>query len=68
MRKLKKIDYGVLHFYAKCDSCGWSYSIGADNISCVDVENESINHVVNTGHKVSIETGTAFDFIIDENK
>lgn len=55
---MKKENYGVIHQVAYCDSCGKS---NEDYING-NARKWAWRHAKSTGHRVTVETGTAFQY------
>jgi len=55
---MKKENYGVIHQTAYCNECGKSN----DNYDDQRARKWGYAHAKATGHKVTVETGTAFQY------
>ena len=58
LMKIKAHRYGVIHYVAQCDTCGWN------DAGITEAERESVRyrtrkHVEETGHEVNVESGSS---------
>ena len=61
MNKVKVTRYGSIHYYAQCTVCDFDAGM------CADITHEKVRrlvrkHVLDTGHRVTLEAGTSTDY------
>ena len=56
MAKIKVVRSGIIHYHAMCFGCSWSDDGYKDRVG---LRNRVRKHVRETGHSVTIESGSA---------
>lgn len=60
MTKIKSTRYGAVHFHAVCGECGWTAAILTERYrTAQDVRNAVYKHIKETGHSVTVESGSS---------
>ena len=64
--KVKAKQYGTVHCYAQCWECGFDASMLTEQADTpADVRRLVRQHVLKTGHRVTIESGTSTDYSLE---
>jgi len=61
--KVRPNRYGIIHAWAQCNNCDWNEGIHIDDKNRMQkLRNKIYAHVKQTGHTVTLETGTSTDY------
>lgn len=58
---------GIIHMIAYCDQCKWDDAWGDGDRSQSAVRRAAKRHAHNTGHTVTLETGTSTTYSTDKD-
>lgn len=60
MTKIKSTRYRMIHYHAVCIGCGWTAAILTERCRTArDVRNAVHKHIRETGHSVTVESGSS---------
>ena len=69
MSKVTSDNHGILHLVASCNECSWETGWGgeASGLTQAQIRNNAKAHVRETGHEVTVETGSAITYSLEGN-
>jgi hypothetical protein len=68
MSKVNSDNHGILYLTASCNECSWESSWGGVGsiLTQAQIRNNAKAHVKKTGHNVTVETGSAITYSLDD--